>query len=80
MNDTSQDPIMTDNLPAPLALTVLSICNCKGGCSTRRCKRFKNSLVCIDMCECSGCNNSDTFADDNQEIFEHDESDVKDYT
>ena len=27
---------MTDNLPVPFALIKLSICNCKGVCSTRR--------------------------------------------
>ena len=32
------------------------------------------------MCKYSACNNSDTFEDDNQKIFEHDESDVEDYT
>ena len=79
MNCTSLDPIMTDNLPAPLALIELSIYNCKGGCSTRRCKCFKNSLVCTDMCKCSACNNGDTFEDDDQEISEYDELDVADY-
>ena len=79
MNGTSLDPIMTNNLPAPLALIELSICNCKGGSGTRRfC--FKNSLVFTDMCKCSACNNSNTFEDDDQEIFEHDDSDVEDHT
>ena len=32
------------------------------------------------MCKCSACNNSDTFEDGDQETFEHDESDVEDYT
>ena len=80
MNDTSLDPIMTDKLPAPLAHIKLTICNCKGSCSTQRCKCFKKSLVCTDMYKCLACNNSDTFEDDGQEIFEYDESDVEDYT
>ena len=79
LNGSSLDPIMTDNLPAPLALIELSIYNCKGVCSTRRCKCFKNSLVCTDMCKCPVCNKSDTFEDDDQEIFEHDESDVEEF-
>ena len=49
LNGTSLDPIMTDNLPAPLALVELSICNRKRGCSTRRCKCFKISLVCTNI-------------------------------
>ena len=32
------------------------------------------------MYKCLACNNSDTFEDDGQEIFEYDESDVEDYT
>ena len=77
LNGTSLDPIMTDNLPAPLALTELSIYNCKGGCSTRRCKCFKNSLACT---QCSACNNSDTFEEDDQDIFEYEESGAEDYS
>lgn len=79
LNGTSLDPIMIDNLPAPLALTELCICNCKGNCSTRKCQCFKNSLLCTDMFKCSRCNKSNTFKDDNLEIFEHNESEVEDY-
>ena len=57
LNGTSLDPVMTNSLPAPLALIELSICNRKGDCSTRRCKCFKNSLVCTYMSKCSACNN-----------------------
>ena len=32
------------------------------------------------MCKCSACNNHDTFENDDQEIFEHHESYVEDYT
>ena len=69
---------MTDNLPAPFKLIELNICNCKRGCSTLRCKCFKNSLVCTDMCKCSACNNTNTFEDNSQEILEYIESDVED--
>ena len=80
LNGISLGPVMKDNLLATLAPIELSICNCKGDCSTRRCICFKNSLLWTDMCKCSACNNSNTLEDDNQEISEHDESDVEDYT
>ena len=80
VSHVSLGPVMKDNLLATLALIELSICNCKGDCSTRRCKCFKNSLLWTDMCKCSAGNNSDTLEDDNQEISEHDESDIEDYT
>ena len=79
LNGTCLDPIMTDNLPAPLALIELSVCSCKGDCSTRRCKCFKNALVCTDMCKCQECKNNDTFEDVDQEIFEYNDSDVDDF-
>lgn len=63
-------PIMTGNLPAPLALIELSVCKCKSNCSTKRCKCFKNDLVCTDMCKCSSCEN-----DGNRDDAD-DESDV----
>ena len=49
----SLDAMLTDNLPAPLALIELSVCGCQGDCQTRRCKCFKNELTCTDMCKCS---------------------------
>ena len=42
-------PIMTDDLPAPLALIELGSCNCKTECSTNRCKCRKNNFSCTDM-------------------------------
>jgi hypothetical protein len=62
--------IMTDNLPAPLALIELSVCGCKSSCSSNRCKCFKNNLVCTDMCKCNSCEN-----DGNADNYEDDESD-----
>ena len=50
--DSSLNPILTHDLPAPLALIELSVCACKSDCSTNRCKCRKNGFVCTDMCKC----------------------------
>ena len=50
-------PILTDELPAPEAAIEMSLCKCKTGCSNMRCKCKKNSLVCTEMCQCTGCEN-----------------------
>ena len=34
LNGISLGPIITDNLPAAMALIDLSVCSCKGGCAT----------------------------------------------
>ena len=34
LNGESLDPILIDNLPAPLGLIELSVCGCNGDCST----------------------------------------------
>ena len=48
LNDTSLDPIMTDNLGAPLVLIIeTSICSYKGVYSTRKCKFFKIHLYVL---------------------------------
>ena len=72
--DTSLVPIMTDNLPAPLALIELS--GCKSKCTSNRCKCFKNNLICTDMCKCEPCENKEEHHDDNEEgtDFEIDDS------
>ena len=36
LNGNSLDPIMTDNLPAPIGLIELSVCNCESGCASKR--------------------------------------------
>jgi hypothetical protein len=59
LKDRSLVPIMTNNLPTLTALIELSVCGCKGDCSTKRCKCSKNELVCTDMCKCNGCTNND---------------------
>ena len=62
-------PIMTDNLPAPLALLEMSSCNCKSGCSSKRCKCRKNGFTCTDMCKCVSCKNNDEDEDEDDEIM-----------
>ena len=51
--------MMTDELPAPIALVELSVCNCKTHCNNNRCKCYKNNLPCTDMCKCVNCENDD---------------------
>ena len=64
-------PIMTDNLPAPLALIELSVCGCQSDCCTDRCKCRKNKLVCTDMCKCNGCENSLEAYDNDDDDFDY---------
>ena len=52
--------IMTDELPAPVALIELSVCACKTNCVNNRCKCRKNKLQCADMCKYIDCANDDT--------------------
>ena len=60
-------PILTDELPAPLALIELSVCSCKTKCITSKCKCGKNALQCADMCKCVDCENDDVHdASDNE--------------
>ena len=53
--NSSLSPILTDNLPAQLALFELSVCSSKFDCRTKRCKCHKNDFVSTDMCKCSQC-------------------------
>lgn len=59
-------PIMTDNLPAPMAMIELSVCGCKSNCQNNRCKCRKNRLPCTDMCKCTGCTNSTEDGEDDE--------------
>ena len=46
------------SLPAPIAILELLSCKCRGDCSTNRCSRYSNHLVCTDCCSCSeNCQN-----------------------
>ena len=59
LNSSLLDPIMTDNLPAPISLIELSVCNCESRCASKRCRCLKNNLMCTDMCKCQNCKNAD---------------------
>ena len=76
LNGDSLDPIMTDNLPAPIALIELSMCSCKTGCKTGRCRCLKHDLVCTDMCKCKNCENDGS--DNSDDEFESVDSDIED--
>ena len=79
LNGESLDPILTDNLPAPLGLIELSVCGCNGDCSTKRCKCYKNKFVCTDMCKCTSCSNDDVYESSDQELdTDSDISDLED--
>ena len=61
-------PILTYELPAPLAFIELSICSCKTKCATNRCKCRKNALQCTDMCKCVDCENDNIHDASNNEL------------
>ena len=71
MKDDQYVPIKTDQLPAPDAVIQMSLCKCRTGCNTMRCKCYKNQLGCTEMCLCANCENngdeSDKFWSDDQE-------------
>ena len=48
-------PILTDVSPAQEAVIKMNLCKCKTGFNTMQCKCKKNSLVCTEMCPCTGC-------------------------
>ena len=76
MINESLKPIMTDNLPAPLAMIELSVCGCKSNCISNRCLCHKNNFPCTDMCKCKDCDNisaNDISDHDNLMIDEFDE-------
>ena len=53
-------PIKTDMPPAPKDLLNIFRCNCKTGCSTKRCTCRRHALECTPACgECRGlsCSN-----------------------
>ena len=76
-NDSTLVPIMTNNLPAPLALIELSVCSCQSNCTTKRCKCKKNKFLCTDMCKCRDCHNDDanTGDDDDEDVDLSDDDD-----
>ena len=46
LNGNSLNPIMADNLPAPIGLIELSVCNCESRCASKQYRCLKNNLVC----------------------------------
>ena len=42
--------IMTDELPAPMALVELSVCNCTTHCHNNRCKCYKKTICHVQTC------------------------------
>ena len=66
-------PMLTDNLPAPLALIELSSCSCKSSCTNNRCKCRKNGFICTDMCKCTECKNNES---ESKDVSDDDEDDV----
>ena len=67
-NGNLLDPIMTDNLPAPIGLIELSVCNCESRCASKRCRYLKNNLVYTCMCKCQNCKNAEDFDTDDDNI------------
>ena len=59
---------MTDKLAAPESIIELSLCKCKGDCSTLRCGCRKNQLQCTEMCLCCDCSNRSI----NESLLEND--------
>ena len=68
-------PILTENLPAPLALIELSVCSCKSDCTKKRCRCHKNDFVCTDICKCSQCKNTEDSEDFLEEDIDLEDSD-----
>ena len=52
-------PILTENLPVPLALIELIVCGYKTGCRTNHCKCRKSGFAYTDICKCAQCENID---------------------
>ena len=70
MVDNNITPILTDNLPAPLALIELRACGCKTGCKANCCKCRKSGFTCTDMGKCPQCESNDCWIEDKDNVFE----------
>ena len=68
-------PIMTDNLPALLAVVELSACGYKTGSKTNCCRCKKSGFTCTDMCNCVLCENNDCWMEDKDNVFEEEADD-----
>ena len=71
MKDNKYLPIMTYQLPAPDAVIEMNLCKCRTGCTTMRCKCYKNQVGCTEICLSANCENngdeSDKFWRDDEE-------------
>ena len=71
------DAIMTTLPPAPESVIELTLCGCKTGCNTNRCKCLKNGgLKCTGMRKCYNYENveSDDFLNLRDHVIEEFES------
>ena len=68
-------PILTDNLPVPLAIIELTACGYKTGCKTNHCKCRKNGFTCRDMCKCVQFENIDCWTEDKDNVIEEEADD-----
>ena len=66
---------MTTLPPAPESVIDLSICRCKTGCNSLRCKCRKNGLKCSDMCLCCDCEYKDNGEDLSDIELKNDDND-----
>ena len=62
--DENPQPIMTNDALIPSDLIELKRCGCKTKCDTNRCRCFKNTIVCTDLCSCTNCENEDSFGEE----------------
>ena len=65
-------PILAHEPPALEAIIKMSLYKYKTGCSTMQFKCKKNSLVCTEMCLCTGCENATVDKDLEHPLVYHD--------
>ena len=61
--ENCNEPIITDQMLAPVSVAELSFCRCKRGCDTKCCTCEKN-LICSEMCFCQDCENQPIFSEE----------------
>ena len=58
LKDDKQEPTLMENEPAPVELRDIIHLFCKDkNCSASKCKYLASGLLCIDICECTDCEN-----------------------
>ena len=80
-NDDCQvyDGVMTKLPHVPETIIEFTVCSCKTGCKTNRCKCKNNGdLNCTEMCKCENCENKNSgdiiIIDDH--LIEEDDDDI----